>query len=338
MQTENNQQETPTLSNSVLLLIFKWLKHKDLVSCSLVCQSWKRAASDNSLWTNVDLSRHRRNLNEKRILSFIASRGSTQLISLNLSHLSITPLILKSLKSKCPNLKFLNLQQCCFDRFIDEIEDYANIPDQLELLNIRHTHDHPFLQAISRKLQLVKYLAFTNSFLLNVEKFEFFRVAKNLVGLYISHSSAASDDMLSYIARKCRHLKSLSIRHCSNIYGEDLHEVLEKCKNLRSLYIVGINIDNGALQSCDLSKSRLEELEVSWCKDVKSAGLRKLLSKRSSLKYLRLCSNMFGGAINCDVVTAMYFRHPKLKVFDIRYVVGWNITRSSKIFWWWCSG
>ena len=312
------QQDDLKLSDTVLTFIFKWLKHRDLVRCSLVCHSWKKAASDNSLWTNVDLSCHRKTLNEKRILSFIASRGSVHLISLNLSHLSITPRILKALKSKCPHLKFLNLQQCCFDRFVDEVKDYADIPDKLQLLNIRHTHDHPFLQAISHKLHLVKYLAFTNSFLLNVAECEFFRIAKNLVGLYISHSSTATDELFNYIARSCRHLKSLSIRHCSNIYGEDLYEVLGKCKNLRSLYIVGTNIDNEALQSCDLSRGRLEELEVSWCKNVKSVGLRALLSKRSSLKYLRLCSNMFGAAVDCDVATAMYFRHPKLEVIDIR--------------------
>lgn len=44
-----------TLSDEIILQIFKWLPKKTLLRCGYVCRRFNRCASDESLWTRLDL-------------------------------------------------------------------------------------------------------------------------------------------------------------------------------------------------------------------------------------------------------------------------------------------
>lgn len=44
-----------TLSDEIILQIFKWLPKKTLIRCSCVCRRFNRCAKDESLWTRLDL-------------------------------------------------------------------------------------------------------------------------------------------------------------------------------------------------------------------------------------------------------------------------------------------
>lgn len=45
-----------TLSDEIILMIFRWLPRRCLADCALVCHRWQRIIYDESLWYRIDLS------------------------------------------------------------------------------------------------------------------------------------------------------------------------------------------------------------------------------------------------------------------------------------------
>lgn len=313
-------------SPCLLVKIFQRLDIRSLLRCSRVCKQWRDLIYDSCLWKQVDLTDYRWSLDCHSLANLIHTRFQPCLRSLNLSGFSLTPQILTQLAEDCVNLKAMVLETTTFVRFGNlESEVRAMFPKSLAYLDLRlSTGESEAFKMISSHLDDMEYLGFTDELLRNGndtnEVQSLFQRLKNIKALDFNCCNSFYDTSLAFIGRFCPLLTSLTIEHCNNIRGVNLSVVVENCSLLRTLKFSGTSLHDDNLENCDWSKLKLEELEISWCRNVTEYGLFHLLPQLPHLVYLRLCSCGFGQAITDDVLSTLLPEfHTKLKYLDVSY-------------------
>lgn len=315
-------------SSCMLVKIFRRLDIRSLLRCSTVCKEWRDLIYDSCLWKTVDLTDYRWSLDCSSLASLIHTRFQPCLRSLNLSGFSLTPEILTLLAEDCINLQAMVLETATFVRF-EKLDSASQpkFPKSLAYLDLRlSTGEADAFKLISLHLENIQYLGFTDELLLHGSdqsadnKVSLFKKLSTVKALDFNCCNSFYDTCLAFIGRFCNYLTSLTIEHCNNIRGVDLHLVIENCPLLRTLKFSGTSLHDDNLERCDWSKVKLEELEISWCRNVTEYGLFHLLPQLPHLIYLRLCSCGFGQAITDDVLSALESHiHTKLKYLDVSY-------------------
>lgn len=314
-------------SSCLLVKVFHRLDIRSLLRCSSVCKQWRDLIYDSCLWKQVDLTDYRWSLDCFSLRNLIHTRFQPCLRSLNLSGFSLTPEILTQLAEDCVNLKAMVLETATFGRFENrESEIQPKFPKSLVYLDLRlSTGEADAFKLISLHLEDIQYLGFTDELLLHgtdtlEDNSSLFQRLKNVTALDFNCCNSFYDTSLAFIGKYCNLLRSLTIEHCNNIRGVDLSLVVDNCPFLRTLKFSGTSLHDDNLENCDWSKVRLEELEISWCRNVTEYGLYHLLPQLPHLIYLRLCSCGFGQAISDDVLSALESHiHTKLKYLDVSY-------------------
>jgi hypothetical protein len=100
------------LPEKVLLAIFSYLPHAELLRCGRVCRLWRSISQNSKLWKAVFLRPEYRGLHVRNLdqfLSLIGHRFSLSLQYIELPMELITADVLHELANKCPNLKYLTL-------------------------------------------------------------------------------------------------------------------------------------------------------------------------------------------------------------------------------------
>lgn len=125
------------LSDDVLLLIFSYLKARDLMSLIETCERFSKVASDKSLWTEGDFSGRCLSLQQlKRCLVYL--RATTRRLILRGHKKKYagtpkwkTPLIsaslLKAIGEKCPNLEELTISEAYIDATKLKVNDFMPV-------------------------------------------------------------------------------------------------------------------------------------------------------------------------------------------------------------------
>ena len=320
------QQCPPTVadmedfSDCILIKIFQWLELKDLTRCSFVCNKWKRIVYDSSLWTVVDLRPYRWRLDEQSVIRLTHARFQPCLIHMNLSGFSLTPKIFNELESSCPHLRSLILENVTFIGFNQNVNQQLRFPKTIELLDLRYSSgDEEAFMLISCNISNLKYFGLTNHMIMHANEVKLFQNLENINILDFSYCSALFDTTLILVGSFCLNLQSLSLSHCNNVSGNGLDLLVRNCKQLRSLSFSGTSLTDGNLSNCNWENITLEELDISWCRNVTENGLISLLPQLKDLVYLRLCSCGFGHAITDRVlITLEETPHPKLEILDVR--------------------
>jgi hypothetical protein len=96
----------------VLLAIFSYLPHAELLRCARVCRLWRALSQNSKLWKTVFLRPEYNGLHVKNLdqfLNLIGNRFSLSLQYIELPMELITADVLHELANKCPNLKYLTL-------------------------------------------------------------------------------------------------------------------------------------------------------------------------------------------------------------------------------------
>ena len=301
------------LPDAVVLKIFQLLGLTDLGACSQVCTRWQDLFYDSSLWINVDFCRHRFQITKDRLLKITKNLLGSQLQQLDLSNLTVNPEILTTLHDNCPNLRILSMVDVTFQDFEDILTSKYDIqfPEKLQFLDVRYasarslTGNQLAFNRIARRLSHCQCFAATNEMLRHCEHMFLFRKLSNVRVLELSHCSAVYDGTLNLIAHFCRKLKSLSIRHCSNFNGSNLSLLIDQCRALKSLTFSGTALEDQHFMNCDWGNCQLEEFEVSWSKDITKNGLISVLPRLKQLRYLKVSSCGFGGALDDGVLHLM---------------------------------
>lgn len=101
-----------SLPDKVLLRIFSFLKHNEMMKYSIVSKKWRMIAQDSRLWGMVSLRPEISGLmipNIDMLLKLIQNRFTTNLRYLELPCDLITREVLQELANRCPNLTHLLL-------------------------------------------------------------------------------------------------------------------------------------------------------------------------------------------------------------------------------------
>jgi len=309
------------LSDCVLIKVFIKLELKSLVRCCFVCSRWKRIIYDSSLWIDVDLRPFRWKLDEQSVVRLIQTRFHPCLKSMNLSGFSLTPKLFGELRLQCPNLVCLTLENVTFIGFNVMPNHLLKFPPRLELLDLRYSNgDEEAFVLISSNVKQLKCFGVTNHMMLHVNEVQLFQNLNRVNVLDFSYCNALFDATLLLVGTFCTQLYSLSLSHCNNVSGNGLDLIVQNCKNLKSLSFSGTSLTDQNLSNCNWGNLQLEELDVSWCRNITENGLMALLPKLNHLVYLRLCSCGFGHAITDRVLATLSNNsYPKLEILDVSY-------------------
>ncbi|XP_046806362.1 S-phase kinase-associated protein 2 isoform X2 [Lucilia cuprina] len=248
-----------TLSDEIILQIFKWLPKKTLLRCGYVCRRFNNCASDESLWTRLDLGGRSikpgamENILKRGVVilrlaqaelnhpvfetHFLETEPSfeAKLQYLDLSMVSITKPSLKMLLSRCRQLKKLSLEHVALN---DEICNEIAKNTGLEALNLAMCSG---LEAWSVR-KMMETLTQLNS--LNISWTNLSvdavtslvtNVTPNLMRLNVAGCRKTMfDSHLASLAKRCTQLLELDLSDCTGLTGNAIG-IISKFKMLEYL-------------------------------------------------------------------------------------------------------
>ena len=111
-----------TLSDDVLLQIFKYLDSATLTRLSRTCHRIKNIAADSTLWTKFDTNGLALSVKELRTMLKYFNKRTTSItiqgflkVRSKMHHESVTSSTLDNISEKCPDLNELRLKDCFID-------------------------------------------------------------------------------------------------------------------------------------------------------------------------------------------------------------------------------
>ncbi|XP_017474440.1 PREDICTED: uncharacterized protein LOC108365035 isoform X1 [Rhagoletis zephyria] len=273
-----------SLSDEIILQIFKWLPKKALIRCSYVCRRFGRCASDESLWTRLDLGgRHLR----AGALESILTRGvvilrlaqaelnhpifdsdflhaetkfESKLQYLDLSMVSVTKPSLKMLLSRCRQLKKLSLEHVPInDEICNEIAKNAN----LEALNLA--------MCIGLEAWSVRKIM---------------ESLQNLNSLNISWTNLSVDAVTSVVTNVTPNLMRLNMAGCrKTLYDSHVASLAKRCPQLLEIDFSDCTALTGSVVNIICRFKMLEYLSLSRCYLIPASSYMDLINL-PTLTYL----------------------------------------------------
>ncbi|KAL7670881.1 hypothetical protein ACOME3_005797 [Neoechinorhynchus agilis] len=280
--TSNSSYNLNSLPEKVLLKIFSFLPHREVLKCASVCRMWNSLTKDNRLWRNVYLRPEIQSdwtLQVKDINLFIrliGDRFGDRLNNMELPYDLITTEILTELANKCPNLGRLVLD---FSKAM-QLNDFNELnvfPCNLRSLYICLS-EVIFLEGFMRRiytfmssLEVLHLIGTIDKSTTDVEEeiYETINIHKiksytpNLKVINLYSVRFVEDYHIESIASGCIHLECLSLSHCTHLKGAPLKVLMQRCQKLRCLILRNTGIENRhfsavAWEDCQ----NLEELDI----------------------------------------------------------------------------
>lgn len=244
------------LSDDVILRIFSYLPHKEILRISTVCKRWLRIASDSRLWTHVSLRPEISGLhvtNTDLLVDIIGQRFSSSLKYIELPIELITHTILHELASKCPNLNQI----------------------LLDFSTAMQLHDFNALYSFPTKLQTIciclSEVIFMEGFMRKIYNFINGLEVLHLIGTYeraVEHSEEESEEIYEVI---------------------NIHKLRSAVPNLRIINLFGINfIDDSHVEAFASSCADLEYLGLNFCSKFTGSSLQALVQRCKRLTSLMM--------------------------------------------------
>lgn len=244
------------LSDDVILRIFSYLPHKEILKISLVCKRWLKVASDSRLWTHVSLRPEVSGLhvtNTDLLVDIIGRKFGSSLRYIELPIELITHTILHELAAKCHNLNQI----------------------LLDFSTAMQLHDFNALYSFPTKLHTIciclSEVIFMEGFMRKIYNFINGLEVLHLIGTYeraVEHSEEESEEIYEVI---------------------NIHKLRSAVPNLRVINLFGINfIDDSHVEAFASSCADLEYLGLNFCSKFTGSSLLVLFQKCKRLTSLML--------------------------------------------------
>ncbi|CAF2679632.1 unnamed protein product [Rotaria sp. Silwood2] len=305
----DTQRDFNALPEKVLLAIFSYLPHAELLRCARVCRLWRALSQNSKLWKTVFLrpdhhGLHVRNLDQ--FLNLIGHRFSLSLQYIELPMELITADVLHELANKCPNLKYLTLDFSTAMQLHD-FNDLNAFPCNLKMLCICLS-EVIFLEGFMRRIYAYLSSLETLQIIGTIEKsneaeeevYETINISKikaqtpnlrviNLYGIFF-----VDDNHIEIIASGCIHLECLALNFCTRVKGSSFKNLLQRCKKLQSLLLQNTGIEDNGMLAAEWESSSINELDISSTELTENCLLN-MFARMSKFNYLAVP--------NCDGFT-----------------------------------
>uniref|UniRef100_A0A1A9ZJH6 S-phase kinase-associated protein 2 n=1 Tax=Glossina pallidipes TaxID=7398 RepID=A0A1A9ZJH6_GLOPL len=273
-----------TLSDEIILQIFKWLPKKTLLRCGYISQRFNRCASDESLWSRLDLGGRSlkpgamENILKRGVVilrlaqaeinhpifdvSFLENEPDfeAKLQYLDLSMATITKLSLKILLSRCRQLKKLSLEHVVLN---DDICNEIAKNEDLEALNLAMCSG---IEAWSVRKMLESL--------------------KQLSSLNISWTNLSVDAVTSLVTNITPNILRLNMAGCrKTMFDSHLESLHKRCPELLELDLSDCTGLTGNAINIICKFNALEYLSLSRCYSIPAAAYVELRNM-STLIYL----------------------------------------------------
>lgn len=244
------------LSDDMILRIFAYLPHKEVLRISRVCKRWLKIASDSRLWTHVSLRPDVSGLhvtNSDLLVDVIGQRFGSSLRYIELPIELITHSILHELASKCQNLVHIlldfstamqlhdfnalysfptKLQTMCIclsevifmEGFMRKIYNFIN---GLEVLHLIGTYERAVEHSEEETEEIYEVI--------NIHKLR--SAVPNLKIINLFGINFIDDSHVEAFASSCADLEYLGLNYCSRFTGSSLRVLFQRCKRLTSLML-----------------------------------------------------------------------------------------------------
>ncbi|VDP05948.1 unnamed protein product [Soboliphyme baturini] len=288
------------LPNKVLLHVFTYLSHKEVLKCALVCKRWRATAYDSRLWTSVCLRPEYDGFQVcsiEALLGLISVRFGSSLSLIELATDLITAPVLHELANKCPNLQYLTLD---FSSAM-QLHDFADLqafPTRLRSLTICLS-ENIFLEGFMRKiysfLNPLEILHIIGTYekiedeeeevyeTINLHKLKAFTPNLRVVNFW--GMAFLNDDHINSLSSNTPQLECLAINFCQNITGTCLKTLLTRCKRIRTLLMEQTALLHKEVMDIEWDKTPIEELNIS-ATELSSECLISLLTRLPKLRWL----------------------------------------------------
>lgn len=292
------------LSDEVILRIFSYLPHKEILRISMVCKRWLKAASNSRLWSHVSLRPDVSGLhvtNTDLLVHVIGQRFSSSLTYIELPIELITHTVLHELANKCPNLNQIlldfstamqlhdfnalysfptKLQTICIclsevifmEGFMRKIYNFIN---GLEVLHLIGTYERAVEHTEEESEEIYEVI--------NIHKLK--SAVPNLKIINLYGINFIDDSHVEAFASSCADLEYLSLSFCTKFVGSSLQLLLQKCKRLTSLMLLQTNLQDEHVMNVEWEKTNLRELDITGT-ELSETCLIYLLTRLPALRYL----------------------------------------------------
>ncbi|CAF3838505.1 unnamed protein product [Rotaria magnacalcarata] len=298
-----------SLPEKVLLSIFSYLPHLELLRCARVCRLWRGLSQNSKLWKQVFLRPEHHGLHVKNLDQFVPLIGHRFALSLQFIELPmelITSDVLHELANKCPNLKYLTLDFSTAMQLHD-FNDLNVFPCNLKTLCICLS-EVIFLEGFMRRiytylssLEILQIIGtIEKSTEAEEEVYETINISKikvqtpnlrviNLYGIFF-----IDDNHIETIASGCIHLECFALNFCTRVKGASFKNLLQRCGKLQCLLLQNTAIEDKYMLAADWATSSVTELDISST-DLSEQCLLDVFARMPKLTYLAVP--------NCDGFT-----------------------------------
>jgi len=295
------QPSIESLPDKVLLRVFSFLKHSEMMKYSVVSKKWRMMAQDSRLWAMVSLRPEISGLmipNIDMLLKLIQMRFTTNLRYLELPCDLITREVLQELANRCPNLTHLlldfshgaqladfselnafptKIKYLCLclsetiflDNFMKKIYNFIN---GVELLNLYGTYE----QGEEEEGEVYEVL--------NIRTLK--QATPNLRVINMWGVSFVDDTHIEAFSSNCIQLAVLCVNYCSKVQGSTLKILIQRCKFLRCLQVQQTNLVAENMTAVEWEKAgALQELDITGT-DLPQAAILDCITRIPALVWL----------------------------------------------------
>jgi len=300
------------LPESIVLGIFSYLNHKDLLTVRCVSSVYKRIAEDKYLWRYLNLSCKRVFENNFIFKLPCEIRELVKTVNLMWAHISIPSF--NGMKSLFPNLEILLMQYCKFSLQFKDLPSVTTtittpntqLPLQLKILDLRNVHGRWFddVNSIS-SWPNIEAMAFSQT----MPQDWMSRLATmdmpQLRILCIDNNPGLTDSFMSGIVQRAPLLQSISLHGCMYITGTFLKHLPTFAKNVQTLDLSGTRLEGKPLALVDWTQLRVRSLNISFCCKVYEKDLLHFLPNLRYLEQFRGSFTGWGRALSDEVLSKM---------------------------------
>ncbi|XP_064080312.1 F-box/LRR-repeat protein 7-like isoform X2 [Macrobrachium nipponense] len=288
------------LPDKVLLKIFSYLPHREIIANATVCKKWRTIAYDTKLWDAVSLRPEWNGLHVNSIdalLYLINTRFAASLKYIEMPMDLITNPVLHDLAEKCPNLTNMLLDFSTAMQLHD-FNDLQAFPTKLRTMCICLSaviFMEGFMRKIYNFINGLEVLHLVGTYekadeeeeeiyeVINIHKLKSATPNLKVVNLY--GINFVDDSHIEAFSSNCIQLECLAVNFCSKVTGTSLKILLGRCKKLKCLLMQQCSLQSDNVTAAEWEKSSVTELDVT-ATDLSADCLIDLLSRIPAIRWL----------------------------------------------------